>query len=174
MKESFKKVTNRINGFVERVDRWPLWVLGALLFAIVFYPFYVLGLGSVFPIHDQLDETLMSYVLTARHMGEGLSIFPEMLGGINASGMEPSAVIFLPLYKWLSPFTAFLIQYAVVWICAFLGTYLMVRELTGAIFWPLSWDPCFACCPFCRSMGSPLREFRFAFILLCAYIKRKI
>lgn len=101
------------------MDNLPLWGIGILLFGVVFIPLFVWGENCVFPIHDQLDETILSYVLNAKYLGTGTDIFPEMLGGVNASGMQPSAVLFVLLYKLFPALTAFLIQYAIVFCAAF-------------------------------------------------------
>lgn len=58
-----------------------------------------LGEGSVFPIHDQLDESMMNYMLTARHLGQ--SVIPEMMGGIRSGGLSPAALLVVPLYRFL-------------------------------------------------------------------------
>ena len=51
----------KLNQCVCRIDRMPLWCVGILLLAITFAPYLILGEGSVFPVHDQLDETIMTY-----------------------------------------------------------------------------------------------------------------
>lgn len=61
------------------IDGRKLWWTGTVLFVVVMIPHIRLGEGSVFVVHDQLDESMMNYVLTARHFGE--DIIPEMLGG---------------------------------------------------------------------------------------------
>lgn len=109
----------------------PLWSLGFVLIAIVFAPILALGKGCVFPVHDQLDETILSYVFTAKYLGTGTDVYPEMMGGIQASGLQPSAVLFVPLYRIFSTYTAFLIQYAIVLAAAFFGMYACAKELTG-------------------------------------------
>lgn len=114
----------------DSVDKIPFWWLGFALFAITFLPFLILGEGSVFTINDQLDESMMNYVLTARNLGKDSGIFYEMLGGVQPSGLQPSAILFVPLYRFLPPFTAFVIQYGVCFLSAFFGMYFCVRELT--------------------------------------------
>lgn len=121
---------NRLHNLIKKIDGLPLWWVGLLLFCIVISPNLFLGEGSVFTVHDQLDESMMNYVLTARHPGQGM--IPEMLGGINASGLAPSAVLFVPLYRLLPPFYAFLCMYSLLVLGGFLGMYLAVRELTGS------------------------------------------
>lgn len=113
-----------------RLDRAPLWILGFMLVAINLAPCLVLGQGSVFPYHDQLDETILSYVLTGKYLGTGVKIFPEMMGGISASGMQPSAVLFVLLYRMLPVFAAFLTQWTIVLLSGFLGMYFCAKEIT--------------------------------------------
>lgn len=113
-----------------RVDAAPLWWIGILMLGIILLPNLTLGEGSVFVIHDQLDESMMNYVLTARHMGQGT--IPEMLGGINASGLQPASVLFAFFYLFLTPFHAFLCSYVIVFLVAFQGMYLAVKELTDS------------------------------------------
>lgn len=124
------RIWNSINGAVQRLDGMNLWWVGLIVLAVLFSPYVILREGSVFEIHDQLDETLLTYVLSARHLGSGTSIFPEMLGGVNASGMQPSAVLFLPLYRFLPAFAAFMIQFFTVCAAGYFGMYFCVRELT--------------------------------------------
>ena len=65
-----------LNDLVLRIDRLQLWWIGILFLGITFLPYVLLGEGSVFEIHDQLDETLLTYVLNARHLGDGSKVFP--------------------------------------------------------------------------------------------------
>ena len=95
----------KLNRFVYTLDSLPLWWVGIIMLAIILVPHFALRQGSVFPIHDQLDESLMNYVLTARHLGE--SSYPEMMNGVNATGLQPAALLFLPLYCLFTPFMAF-------------------------------------------------------------------
>lgn len=127
-----KKIGTLIEKWILFLDRAPLWVLGFGLLAVDLLPCLILGKGAVFPIHDQLDETLLAYTLNGKYLGTGSDFLPEMLGGINASGLQPSAVLFVPLYRILPPFTAFLIQWSIVILAAFFGMYFCTRELTGS------------------------------------------
>lgn len=117
---------------IQQLDRAPLWLLGFVIVAICLWPCLLLGQGSIFPIHDQLDETILSYVLNAKYLGTGNKSFPEILGGINASGMQPSAVLFVLLYRFLPVFDAFIIQWCIVLLSGFFGMYFCVKEITGS------------------------------------------
>lgn len=115
----WKKLLGGADRIIRRIDGAGLFWLGILFFVVVFAPFAVLKGGSVFEIHDQLDESMMNYVLTAKHPGQ--AVIPEIFqGGVSAGGMQPAAVFFLPLYRILSPLKAFLVQYAICFIVGFL------------------------------------------------------
>lgn len=101
----------------------------------IFSPYFILGDGCIFEINDQLDESIMNYMLPARHLWDGSTVYPEMLGGVNASGMQPSAILFLPLYCLFSARVAFLTQYMICFVLAFLGMYLLVKESTESSIW---------------------------------------
>lgn len=169
------KILEYMNRFLKWLDAAPLWWIGFLLMSAVFAPFLYLRQGCVFPIHDQLDETILSYVFYAKHLFEKSPIFPEMLGGIHRSGMQPSAVLFVILYRLLPPLYAFLVQYAVIFVCGFFGMYGSVRKLTDSSILALASAGCFSLLPFqpvygLSVMGVPL--LLYAFLLL--WEKRRI
>lgn len=161
-----KNITARINKLITWIDGLPLWWLFFLLFAVVFSLFPVLGEGSVFEYHDQLDEYMMNTVLTARHLGEGLQVLPEMMDGINASGLQPAGVLFVPLYRIFPEFLAFILQYAVSFAAAFLGMYFCVKEMTGSSIWAVITAGIFCMLPLypiygLSEMGIPLVLYGF-------------
>lgn len=127
------KVSEPIGQLLHWLDRTHLWLAGFVFLAANLIPCLILGEGSVFPINDQLDETILSYVLNAKYLGMGTEVFPELLGGINASGMQPSAVLFVPLYRIFPTFAAFLIQWAVVLASAFFGMFLFFGLTTHLV-----------------------------------------
>lgn len=162
-----KKGINKVDQWVVFLDRIPLWWVGFLLSAAVFVPFLILGEGSVFDYHDQLDEYMMNTILTARHLGEGLQVLPEMMGGINAGGLQPAGILFVPFFRILPAFWAFLLQYAVVFLAGFFGMYFCVKEMTGSSILALMAAGCFCMLPLypiygLSEMGIPLILFAFA------------
>lgn len=166
---------NTINNGLLSLDKRNLWWLGLFVIAASFIPFALLGEGSVFEIHDQLDETLMTYVLNARYLGTGTRVFPEMLGGVNASGMQPSAILFIPLYRFFSAFHAFVLQYMIVCISGYMGMYLTVREITKSSFMAVMAGGLFCMLPIMpvyglSILGAPLLMYA----LLCLYQRKKI
>ena len=163
MEKKSKSAFNKLNRFMLWVDHAKLWWVGIVLLIVVCLPFEVLKGGSVFPVHDQLDESMMNYVLTARHLGDHTGRIPELLGGINASGMQPAAVLFVPLYRYLTPLIAFLIQYGFCFLCGFLGMYFCVKELTSSSILAVAMAGCFSLLPMYPLYG--LSEYGIPLIL---------
>lgn len=162
------------HNFIEFLDQIPLWWLEILVTIVFFLPYFVLGDGCVFEINDQLDESIMNYMLPARHLWDGSTIYPEMLNGVNASGMQPSAVLFLPLYSLLSARVAFLTQYIACFLVAFLGMYLLVKEITDSSILAVIAGSCFCVLPLYPVYG--LSEFGIPLILygaLCLWKQKK-
>jgi len=170
------KVVSKINNAVDWLDHLPMWWVGLLLLAIVFTPFILLGDGVVFGVHDQLDESIMNYLLPAKYLGQNVSVMPEMLGGVNASGMQPAAVLFVLLYRFLNPLTAFLVQYAICFVCGFIGMYLSVKEMTGSSILAVAMAGCFSMLPLAPIYGLTIYGLPLVlYAFLCLYQqKRKV
>ena len=124
------KTDQKVNRFIRWIDEKPLWWIGFLMAFLVALPFLALGEGSVFEIHDQMDESILNYILTAKHFGE--DDIPELLNGVTASSMEPAAILFVPLFRIFSDFSAFVIMYFLMFLGGFMGMYLVMKELTGS------------------------------------------
>ena len=121
-----------MNRFIKKIDEAPLGFIGIGVMGLIFLFYAWLGEDCVFEVHDQLDETICAYVFMARHLFEGLDIYPEMMGGITPGGNFPSAVLFVPLYRIFPVFWAFLIQYFLVSITAFGGMYGLLKKVTNS------------------------------------------
>lgn len=168
-------IGKQINRFLLWLDRIPLWWMGILIAIVFFLPYFILGDGCIFEINDQLDESIMNYVLSVRHLLDGSIIYPEMLGGVNASGMQPSAVLFLPLYCIFPTRIAFLIQYIICFFLAFLGMYLLVKESTDSSILAVIAGSCFSVLPLYPIYG--LSEFGIPLIMyafLCFWKRKNV
>lgn len=175
LKKWISRGWNGINRLICRMDYFPLWWIGILILGITFIPYLYLQEGSVFDIHDQLDETILSYVLNARYLGQDIEVFQEMLCGINKTGLQPSAVLFVPLYRIFPMFTAFMIQYAIVVLSGYIGMFLSVKRVIGSNIIAVSVATCFCLLPLqpiygLSCMGVPLLFYAF----LCLYDRKNI
>lgn len=160
---------------IQHLDHCTLWWIGILITVVFFLPYFVQGDGCIFEINDQLDESIMNYMLPARHLWDGSTIYPEMLNGVNASGMQPSAVLFLPLYRLISARTAFLTQYIICFLLAFSGMYLLVKEITDSSILAMIAGGCFCVLPLYPVYG--LSEFGIPLILygaLCLWKQKNV
>lgn len=161
------------NCFIQKLDRKPLWLLGIVLQLLVFVPYLIMGENSVFVWHDQMDENILHYVLPARHMGEHLSAYPEMMGGLQSSALQPFALLFIPLYRLFSPFVAFVIQYAIVFAIAFYGMYFLVNRFTESGIISLLTAGCFAMLPFYPVYGGAVAGIPICFLGICLLQSKK-
>lgn len=119
-----KGIIGKLNGIVIFFDKCSFWWVGILLLAVTFLPYLILGGGSVFEIHDQLDETILTYVLNARHLGDGTDVFPELLGGVNKTVCSLRQFSLFPCIvfcrRWQRFFCNMLWHFsAVSWGCTF-------------------------------------------------------
>ena len=85
------------HNFIEFLDQIPLWWLEILVTIVFFLPYFVLGDGCVFEINDQLDESIMNYMLPARHLWDGSGVLPEFMNGAAKTALTmpaPACVLF--------------------------------------------------------------------------------
>lgn len=148
------KSFNKLNTIISKIDKMPLWLLGLFLELIVFIPYFFMGGQSVFPWHDQLDEDILNYVIPAKHIFEGLSVYPEMMNGVTASALQPFALLFVPLYIFFPARIAFTVQYAIVFAIAFYGMYFCCRECTESSIISLCTASFFSLLPFMPVYGA--------------------
>ncbi len=175
MSKRIKNVIDITDRIIVFIDQKSLWWMGFLVMIVTFIPWFVLKEGSVFSIHDQLDETILSYIFNARHLGNGGEIFPEMMGGINRTGIQPSAILFVPLYRIFKPFVAFLIQCITVELSAYTGMYFLVKRITGSSILAVVVGVCFSLLPMqpiygLSVLGVPLLAYAF----ICLYDKKRV
>ena len=166
MGESGKR-KNSAAKFVDFVDKSPLFLPGLLLLLVVFGIYLRWGTTTVFDIHDQLDETVCSYVIPARHLFSGAKTYSEMMCELPADSMKSSAPLFTFLYRIFSVEWAFLVQFFLLTLTAFLGMYFLIKRITQSSVAAILAAVIFAFLPFqpvygLNVMGVPL-------LLLCFY-----
>ena len=111
-------------------------VTGCVLCLLSMLPFFIMGEKSIITYNDQLDGEMITYILNAKHLFEGLDTYPELMNGIPSAGMMSPAPLFVLLFKVFPPFVCFMIMTAVTRISAFLSTYFL-----GGAFAKKKWIP---------------------------------
>ena len=61
-------------------------VTGCVLCFLSMLPFFIMGERSIITYNDQLDGEMITYILNAKHLFEGLDKYPELMNGIPAAG----------------------------------------------------------------------------------------
>ena len=121
---------------------------GLLLSCLFMVPFLLLGTGSIVTYHDQLDGELFSYLLTAKYLFTDIRIYPEIMNGLPAAGAVPPAPLFVLLYVFFEPFTAFMFSQWIICIVGFCGMYFLLLKLTKQEFISFSIAVIFMLLPF--------------------------
>lgn len=139
------------HGIISYFDQRNLWVLGVVIILILIAPILYLGKGAVFPFHDQMDETILTYVFHARHLFS--DFYPEMMTGVPSEAMIPSAYIFVPLYIFFTESTAFLLQYIIVLVIGYFGMYYLIRRMFNSSILGILLGTAFSMIPFLHIYG---------------------
>lgn len=167
------KISKSINKFFEIVDRFKLGYLGFLLMGIVFLPYVFMGENSVFPWHDQLDENMLHYIIPARHLADGTRVYPEMMNGVRKSSLTPYGALFVPLYCIFSSYSAFVIQYAIIFAIAFFGTYALLRHVTKSSILAFVCAGLFSMLPFYPVYGASVASIPMVFYAILLLEEKK-
>lgn len=109
-----------------------IWVIAGIVISILScLPYFIFRESSIVTYHDQLDGEILTYIYNAKYMFSGVKSFPELMNGINATGLTMPAPAFVIFYKLLPPFWAYLTSLIVIKLVGFIGTYLLIKELTN-------------------------------------------
>lgn len=160
-----RQIHNKLNQFIAYLDKSHLEWLGILLLGVLMAPIIYLGKGCIFEFHDQMDETLLSYVFSARY--PGADIYEQMMCGVPAEGLKPSAILFVPLYCIFSPHTAFVLQYFIILVTAFCGMYSCAKRMTESKIIAFLCTTTFVMLPFRPVYG--LSQMGVPLVLLCIF-----
>jgi hypothetical protein len=103
--------------------------IGLFLVSLGFLPFLILGNDIPVLYHDQLDGEIFTYIFQAKYLFQNVDIIPELMGGVSKTSLTPPALLTVFLFKIGSPIFAFLLNYYLVKIIAFIGMFLLLDNL---------------------------------------------
>ncbi len=106
-------------------------IIGLILVLIANIPFFILRGGSVIPVRDQLDITIISDILASRHFFSGEQVYYEILNGIPTRSLPPVSYATTLLYVMMKPLYAYLINQLLVSIVGFFGMYIWLQKVTN-------------------------------------------
>ncbi len=149
--------------------KFILPVCGCVLSLLSMLPFFILGEKSIITYNDQLDGELITYILNAKHLFEGAEVYPELMNGIPVAGMVSPAPLFVLLFKFFSPFTAFMIMTAVTRMSGVLSTYLLCERITKKSLISFATGLAFMMLPFYPVYGLCIPGLAFV-VLSCIYM----
>ncbi len=146
-----KAFYSKLATIIKKADKAHLEIVCFVVVLIILLPILILGRGAVFPVLDQLDETILNYVFPARY--SGAHTFEQMMCGVPSTSLKPFAPGFVVLFKIFPVFPAFVIMYAIVVLVAGIGTYMCVKRLTDSSIMALLAGAVFALLPFRNIYG---------------------
>ncbi len=129
------------------------FICGIMVTIAMLVPFWILGEDAIITYHDQLDGELITYLLNARYLFQGKSVYPELMNGIPVNGMVSPAPGFIVLFRLFSPFIAFMIGMAFVKLVAFCSMYLLLCEISEKKWLAFIASICFMALPFYMVYG---------------------
>lgn len=122
---------NALGGYEvsERYKKTFFFFYGVIVTLVFFLPYLINGKNSVITYHDQLDGEILTYILNAKYLFTGTNVYPEVMNGMSKNAFVSPAPALILLYKFMSPFAAFMISLVFVKITAFASMYFLLVRL---------------------------------------------
>ncbi len=124
------------------------FICGMVVTVFLLVPFWILGEDSIITYHDQLDGEFITYLLNAKYLFEGRTTYPELMNGISVNGLVSPAPGLILLFRFFSPFVAFMIGMVFVKLTAFCSMFLLLCEITERKWLACGVAICFMALPF--------------------------
>lgn len=105
--------------------------IGLFLVSLGFLPFLILGNDIPVLYHDQLDGEIFTYIFQAKYLFQNVDSIPELMGGVSKTSLTPPSLLTVFLFKIGSPIFAFLLNYFLVKVVAFVGMFLLLEHATS-------------------------------------------
>lgn len=142
---------------------------GLLIVLLQLVPHILLGEGTVVPYHDQLDGEMLSYIFQAKYLFSA-DVIPEFMGGVSKTALTPPAPAFVLLFCIMKPFTAYTVMLFLELLTAYVGMYLLAKEVNAGAFLSVVLAGVFSYLPFLPLYG--LSQFGIP-LLLWFYLRVK-
>lgn len=153
-----------------------IWfLLGIAMVAVSGVVSLILQEDIVVNYHDQLDGEVIGYILHAKYLFQGVEVYPEMMNGISPNGLFPPSPLTVLLYRFMTPYMAFICNAIFCTVCGYIGMYLCIKELTKDTMTAMITGVLFAYLPLLSVYGLCQYGLPMLFYALyCLYQKRHI
>lgn len=138
------------------------FILGFIVFIILYLPIIILNTDMLYLFHDELDGELLTYIMQAKHLFD--DSIPEFLNGSPKTSLTMPAPALIVLFKFLTAKKALFITYMSIAIISYVGMFLCanyftstpyIAAITGVLFSVLPFYPVYGL----SVMGQPLLLF---------------
>lgn len=126
--------------------------LGMVVVLFQMIPYILLGEGTVIPYHDQLDGEMIAYILQSKWLFRG-DVIPEFMGGTIKTALTLPAPGFLLLFCTGQYFLAYVLMHFIEIVVAYIGMYLLAKEVKCNSFCAVIIAGVFAYLPFLPVYG---------------------
>ncbi len=107
---------------------------GFIVLLITYIPQLLLGTDSIVNYHDQLDGEIIAYIYQAKYLFCGIDVIPEFLNGAAKQSLTLPAPFAVLFFKFLSPFSAYLLLQFLGQTIAYSGMFLLTQKLAKSSF----------------------------------------
>lgn len=128
------------------------FLAGMVIVLFQMIPYIVLGEDTVITYHDQLDGEMIAYILQAKWLFRG-DVIPEFMGGSLKTALTLPAPGFLLLFCIGNYFGAYVFMHLIEMIVAYIGMYLLAKEVKCNSFMAVLLAGIFAYLPFLPVYG---------------------
>lgn len=108
-----------------------IWVMAGIVACLLScLPYFLLREESIVTYQDRLAGDITRYVDSAKYLLNGSGNFIDKLSGMSGADITTPAPAFVLLFMVLDPFWAYVATLVIVKLVGFIGTYLLIREIT--------------------------------------------
>ncbi len=101
------------------------FVFGVIIIVLYYLPYLILNEESYIVVHDNLDGEFVLRKIISSIKGDYIE---QIMNGISGSLMISKSNILILIFKYFTPFVAYILNDLIVRIMAFTGVYLLVED----------------------------------------------
>lgn len=143
-----------------------VFLFGLLAVLLSNIPFFILGMDSIIPYHDQLDGEIIAYIYRAKYLFSG-DLIPEFLNGASKNTLTPPAPLAVLLFRIFRPFTAYMILQIMGQLVAYVGMFILAKKTSDNHWIAVIVALLYTFLPFLPAYG--LSQYGMPLLLVCLW-----